>query len=135
MHLAFGASVVVMRRWDAAQALELIERAPGDHHAHGPGQLPAHPRVARTTCGIGTTCRALKLVVHAAAPCPVPLKRAFMDFVGRGQGLGVLRRVGGRRHRDLAGGVAGNGRAASGGRFPGNEFVILDDDGNELPAG
>ena len=24
----------------------------------------------------------LKIVVHAAAPCPVPLKRAFMDFVG-----------------------------------------------------
>src|SRR6185503_15191224 len=24
----------------------------------------------------------LRLVVHAAAPCPVPLKRAFMEYVG-----------------------------------------------------
>src|SRR5262249_57486604 len=30
----------------------------------------------------GYDLSSLKIVVHAAAPCPVPLKRAFMDFVG-----------------------------------------------------
>ena len=79
--------------------------ATGHEHAHGPRELPADPR------GAGATRDRLRhlepeAVLHAAAPCPVPLKRAFMDFVGAGQGVGVLRRVRGRRHGHLAAGVA-----------------------------
>ncbi len=57
MHLAFGATVVIMARWDAEEALALIERRPGHEHAHGAGQLPAHPRAARGDARPRTTSR------------------------------------------------------------------------------
>jgi len=76
----------------------------------------------------------LKMVVHAAAPCPVPLKRAFMDFVGT------------EKVWEYYGASEGGGTVISpeewlahpgsvGRPFPGNEFVILDDDGHALLAG
>jgi long-chain acyl-CoA synthetase len=76
----------------------------------------------------------LKLVLHAAAPCPVPLKREFMDFVGA------------EKVWEYYGASEGGGTVISpqewlehpgsvGKPFPGNEFVILDDDGVVLPPG
>ncbi len=73
-------------------------------------------------------------MLHAAAPCPVPLKRAFMDFVGA------------EKVWEYYGASEGGGTVISpqewlehpgsvGKPFPGNEFVILDDDGNALGAG
>jgi long-chain acyl-CoA synthetase len=133
MHLAFGASVVVMRRWDAARALELIAR----HHVTTTHMVPANfQRILALPADVlaGADLSSLKLVVHAAAPCPVPLKRAFMELVGA------------QKVWEYYGASEGGGtvispeewleRPGSVGRpFPGNEFVILDDDGNELPAG
>jgi Acyl-CoA synthetases (AMP-forming)/AMP-acid ligases II len=133
MHLAFGASVVVMRRWDAQRALELIER----HGVTTTHMVPANfqrilalPEDVRNRYDLST----LKMAVHAAAPCPVPLKRAFMDFVGT------------EKVWEYYGASEGGGTVISpqewlerpgsvGKPFPGNEFVILDDDGNRLPAG
>jgi long-chain acyl-CoA synthetase len=76
----------------------------------------------------------LKIVVHAAAPCPVPLKRAFMDFVGADKVW------------EYFGASEGGGTVISpqewlehpgsvGRPFPGNEFQIVDDNGNVLPPG
>src|SRR5690349_2212512 len=81
MHLAFGGTVVVMRKWDAQRGLELVEqfRVTNTH------MVPANftrildlPEDVRSASDLSS----LKIVAHAAAPCPVPLKRAFMDFVG-----------------------------------------------------
>ncbi len=133
MHLAFGASVVVMRRWDAAHALALIEQ----HRVTTTHMVPANfQRILALpdTVRVGYDLSSLKLVVHAAAPCPVPLKRAFMEFVGA------------EKVWEYYGASEGGGtvispeewleRPGSVGRpFPGNEFVILDDDGGELPCG
>ncbi len=133
MHLAFGAAVVVMRRWDAEEALALIER----HRVTTAHMVPANfqrilalPDEVRDRYDLSS----LKIVVHAAAPCPVPLKRAFMDFVGADKVW------------EYYGASEGGGTVISpeewlakpgsvGRPFPGNEFVILDDDGTELPAG
>src|SRR4030095_1402323 len=81
MHLAFGASVVIMPKWDARGGLELIER----WRVTNVHMVPANftrilelPEDGRN----GYDRSPLNLLVHAAAPCPVSLKRAFMDFVG-----------------------------------------------------
>jgi long-chain acyl-CoA synthetase len=73
----------------------------------------------------------LKLVVHAAAPCPVSVKRSFMSFVGPD------------RVWEYYGASEGGGTVISpeewlqhpgsvGKPFPGNEIVVLGDDGQEL---
>jgi long-chain acyl-CoA synthetase len=133
MHIALGATVVVMERWDAAEALAIIERdrVTSTHMVPANFQrilaLPAETRDA-------FDLSSLKLVLHAAAPCPVPLKRAFMDFVGADKVW------------EYYGASEGGGTVISpqewlehpgsvGKPFPGNEFVILDDDGTVLPAG
>jgi long-chain acyl-CoA synthetase len=133
MHLAFGGSVVIMRRWDAEDALRLIER----HRVTNAHLVPANfsrilalPDDVRSRYDLSS----LKLVVHAAAPCPVPLKRAFMDFVGADKVW------------EYYGASEGGGTVISpaewlahpgsvGRPFPGNEFRILDDDGSPLPVG
>jgi long-chain acyl-CoA synthetase len=133
MHLALGATVVVMPRWDAREALALIER----HRVTSTHMVPANfqrilalPEDERARYDLSS----LRLVVHAAAPCPVPLKRAFMEFVGPDKVF------------EYYGASEGGGTAITpqewlehpgsvGRPFPGNEFVILDDDGRELPVG
>lgn len=133
MHLAFGASVVIMRRWDAHHALELIERERVTTTHMVPAnfqRILALPEADRAAFDPSS----LKMVIHAAAPCPVPLKRDFMDFVGA------------EKVWEYYGASEGGGtvispeewleRPGSVGRpFPGTEFLILDDDGTELPAG
>lgn len=133
MHLALGATVVVMPRWDARDALALVER----HRVTSTHMVPANfqrilalPEDERSRYDLSS----LRLVVHAAAPCPIPLKRAFMDFVGA------------EKVFEYYGASEGGGTfitpqewlehpGSVGKPFPGNEFVILDDDGNELPVG
>jgi long-chain acyl-CoA synthetase len=133
MHLAFGATVVIMPKWDPQQCLELIERWRVTNVHMVPAnftRLLALPEDVRTRYDLSS----LKIVVHAAAPCPVPLKRAFMDFVGTDKVW------------EYFGASEGGGTVISplewlehpgsvGKPFPGNEFAILDDDGNELPPG
>jgi long-chain acyl-CoA synthetase len=133
MNLALGATVVVMTRWDAQQALEIIQRdrVTSTHMVPANFQrILALPEATRDSYDLSS----LKLVLHAAAPCPVPLKRAFMDFVGP------------EKVWEYYGASEGGGTVISpqewlehpgsvGKPFPGNEFVILDDDGNVLPAG
>jgi long-chain acyl-CoA synthetase len=133
MHLALGATVVVMVRWDAEQALAIIERdrVTSTHMVPANFQrILALPEATRDRYDLSS----LKLVLHAAAPCPVPLKRAFMDFVGADKVW------------EYYGASEGGGTVISpadwlehpgsvGKPFPGNEFVILDDDGDLLPVG
>ncbi len=133
MHLAFGGQVVVMKRWDAGGALSLIEtyRVTTTHMVPANFQrLLALPPEQRGAHDLSS----LNVVVHAAAPCPVELKRAFMGFVGADKVW------------EYYGASEGGGTVISpqewlehpgsvGKPFPGNEFVILDDDGNELATG
>jgi len=133
MHLALGATVVVMPRWDAREALGLIEdlRVTTTHMVPANFQRILALEPAERD---GRDLSSLRYVVHAAAPCPIPLKRAFMDLVGA------------EKVFEYYGASEGGGTAITpqewlehpgsvGRPFPGNEFVILDDDGNEVPTG
>jgi long-chain acyl-CoA synthetase len=133
MHLALGATVVVMVRWDSEEALRIIERdgVTSTHMVPANFQrLLALPEATRNRYDLSS----LKLVLHAAAPCPVPLKRGFMDFVGADKVW------------EYYGASEGGGTVISpqewlehpgsvGRPFPGTEFVILDDNGERLPPG
>jgi long-chain acyl-CoA synthetase len=133
MHLALGASVVIMPKWDARECLELIERWRVTNVHMVPAnftRILALPEDERSKFDLSS----LKIVVHAAAPCPVPLKRAFMDFVGAdkvweyygaSEGGGTV--ITPQEWLEHPGSV--------GKPLPGTEFRILDDDGNVLPPG
>jgi long-chain acyl-CoA synthetase len=76
-----GATVVVMERFDAEQALRLIQDRRVTHSQWVPTmfvrllKLPPETRSAYDL-------RSLRWAVHAAAPCPVPVKRAMIGWWG-----------------------------------------------------
>jgi len=133
IHLALGATVVCMRRWDAAEALACIAR----HRVTTAHMVPANfqrilalPEAVRAAADVSS----LRLVIHAAAPCPVPLKRAIMAFFGP------------EKVWEYYGASEGGGTVISpqewlehpgsvGRPYPGTELLILDDDGNPCPPG
>lgn len=133
MHLALGATVVVLPEWDASGALAAIERWGCTNTHMVPAnfirilELPAENRIA-------FELSTLRVVMHAAAPCPIPLKRATMDFFGADKVW------------EYYGASEGGGTMISptewlehpgsvGRPFPGNDFRILDEDGSEVPQG
>jgi acyl-CoA synthetase (AMP-forming)/AMP-acid ligase II len=78
---AGGGSVHVMDRFDAADALELLEREAITHSQWVPTmfqRLLALPAERRAAFHAPQHRRA----IHGAAPCPVPLKRAMIDWWG-----------------------------------------------------
>lgn len=130
MHLAMGATVVIMAKWDPRESLELIERWRVTNVHMVPANFTRILNLPETERS-GFDLSSLKMVLHAAAPCPVPLKRAFMDFVGAdkvweyygaSEGGGTV--IPPQEWLEHPGSV--------GKPFPGNEFRILDDDGREL---
>ena len=76
-----GGTVVVMDRFDARQCLELIERYRVTQAQFVPTmfvrllRLPQHERERRDLSS-------LEYVVHAAAPCPIAVKRQMIDWWG-----------------------------------------------------
>jgi long-chain acyl-CoA synthetase len=76
-----GACVVVMEHFDPRRCLELIERYRVTHAQFVPTmfirllRLPEEERRRYDTSS-------LRFVVHAAAPCPVPVKRQMIDWWG-----------------------------------------------------
>jgi long-chain acyl-CoA synthetase len=130
--LNVGHSLVVMGRFDAAEALRLIEAhrvfsaymVPTQFHRLL--QLPADVRAAADVSSLHS-------VVHSAAPCPLEVKRALIEWWGPV----VWETYGGmegpatiaKPHRWLE-------RPGTVGRaIRGTRLAILDDDGRELPAG
>lgn len=76
-----GGTVVVMERFDAERALALIERHAVTHATFVPThfvRLLKLPEAARSVHDVSS----LRFAIHAAAPCPVPVKRAMMEWWG-----------------------------------------------------
>jgi acyl-CoA synthetase (AMP-forming)/AMP-acid ligase II len=127
-----GGTVVVMDRFDAEKALDLIQRYRITHATFVPThfvrllKLPADVRAAFDPSS-------LKAVVHAAAPCPVPIKQAMLDWWGpivheyySGTETCGITALSAAEWLEKPGSV---GRAVLG------TLKITDDEGNELPRG
>lgn len=81
IQLRIGATSVVMRQFDATEALAMIQdqRITTSQwvptHFHRMLRLPEH---VRTRFDLSSH----RIAVHAAAPCPIPVKRAMIDWWG-----------------------------------------------------
>ncbi len=128
-----GATVVAQHRFDPAGLLDLVGRHRVTTTLLVPTQLtrllrlPEHVRAAADTSS-------LRSVVHGAAPCPEPLKRAVLDWLGPvvqefygGTEGGFLTFIDAEEWLARPGSV---GRAV-----PIVEIVVLDDEGEPVPAG
>ena len=76
-----GASVVVMETFDPAECLSAIERYRVTHAQFVPTMFTRMlrlPEEERNRYDLSS----LRWVVHAAAPCPVPVKQAMLDWWG-----------------------------------------------------
>ena len=79
--LTCGTPVVVMREWDAEQTLRLIERYRITHTHLVPTmfhRLLGLPEAVRSRYDLTS----LRAVVHGAAPCPIEVKRAMIEWWG-----------------------------------------------------
>ena len=79
--LRLGATVVVMEHFDPARCLELIERHGVTHAQFVPTMFVRMLRLPETS-GRGHDLSSLRSVVHAAAPCPVAVKRQMLEWWG-----------------------------------------------------
>jgi len=130
MHL--GHPVVLMDKWDGERMLELIDRyrvttshmVPTQFH-----RMLALPEEVRAKYD----CSSTRVMVHAAAPCPVPVKQQMLDWWGDSiheyyaatEGGGTI--VSPQEWRERPGTV---GKA-----WAGSAVVIRDDEGDDLPTG
>lgn len=130
--LRLGGTVIVMDRFDAETALALIERYRVTHATWVPThfvRLLKLPENIRTGYDHGS----LKAVIHAAAPCPVPVKQAMIDWWGpivheyySGTECCGITALSASEWLERPGSV---GRAVLG------TVKIVDDQGQEAPAG
>lgn len=79
--MALGATVVMMEKFDAEESLALIEKYQVTHAqfvATMFGRMLKLPDEVRTKYDLSS----LRSVIHGAAPCPVPVKQAMIDWLG-----------------------------------------------------
>ncbi len=133
MHIVLGGTVVILPKFDAEEALRLVEQ----EHVTTTHMVPTMfvrilnlPQSVRQRYDLSS----LKSVVHAAAPCPVDVKWRIMDLFGPDTVYEyyAATEVGGTyippdEWRKKPGSV---GRP-----FPGATVKIFDDDGNECAPG
>ena len=127
-----GVTVVMMEHFDAARFLELVDE-------HGVTITQVVPTMFVRMLRLPEEQRAaydlssLRRILHNAAPCPIPIKEQMIEWVGpilnesyaatEGHGATVVDSHEWLAHKGTV------GRAAIG------EIHIVDDVGNELPAG
>ena len=131
--LHFEHPVVMMARWDAEEALRLVER----HRVTTTHMVPTQfhrllllPEEVRRRYDVAS----LRHVLHAAAPCPIDVKRRMLEwwgpviyeYYGATEGGGTL-----ATPQEWLAHPGTVGRAWGSGA----EVRILDDDGKECPPG
>jgi len=127
-----GGTVIVMERFDPAQFLELVEKYQVTHTQMVPtmfSRLLKLPDEVRAKANVST----LESVIHAAAPCPVPVKEQMIEWFGpiileyygatEANGFTLCNSEEWLAHRGTV------GKPVLG------ELVILDEDGKECPVG
>src|SRR5580658_9549237 len=130
MSLNEGGTVVIMTKWDATEALRLIEA----ERVTTAQMVPANFIRILEADWRAYDRSSVRKILHAAAPCPVPVKRKIIDvfpagaiweYYGASEGMASV--ISPEEWLTKPGSV---GRP-----FPGLSVRILDDDGAELPPG
>jgi acyl-CoA synthetase (AMP-forming)/AMP-acid ligase II len=130
--LAIGGTTIVMEQFDPEQSLRLIEQ----HRVDVTQWVPTHfVRLLKLSaeCRGAYDLSSLRLAVHAAAPCPVAVKREMINWWGP-----ILLEYYGSSEQtaltiiDSAEWLAHEGSV---GRCFNGKLHICDDDGRELPVG
>jgi len=130
--LRAGGTVIVMENFDPEHYLQLVERYRVTHSQLVPtmfSRMLKLPEEVRNKYDLSS----LEVAIHAAAPCPVPVKRQMIDWWGP-----IV--------REYYSATEGMGFAACDseewlehpgtvGRIVSGELHICDDDMNELPRG
>lgn len=130
--LRMGGTVVIMERFDAAEYLALIERHSVTHSQLVPtmfSRLLKLPDEVRSRHDLSS----LEIAIHAAAPCPVAVKEAMIEwwgpiiheYYGATEGLGFAACD---SHEWLA-------HRGTVGKIVFGELRVLDDDMQEVPNG
>ena len=130
--LRLGGTSIIMEHFDAEQSLALIEKHQASHSQWVPTmfvRMQKLPQEVRDKYDVSS----MQVAVHAAAPCPVPVKQAMIDWWGP-----VL--------FEYYAGTEGNGitmikseewlnRPGSVGKAVVGVLHIVDEGGEELPVG
>ena len=127
-----GGTVVMMRRFDALESLRLIERHRITHSQWVPTmfvRMLKLPKPAREQFDLSSH----RFAIHAAAPCPLEVKRQMIDWWGPiiYEYYGATERIGVTQldSREWLAHPGSVGKAVLG------ILRICDDEGNELPGG
>src|SRR5262245_3340165 len=127
-----GHCVVYMDSWDAEQALALVERHRVTNTHMVPTQfkrLLALPEEAQQRYDLSS----MRWLLHAAAPCPVGIKQAMLDWWGPRVYEYYAATEGGGTIATPQDWLARPGTVAR--PWPTSEIMIADDEGNERPPG
>lgn len=128
----YGGAVVIMERFDPLEALALIERYGVTHSQWVPTMFVRMLKLSEEQRA-RHDLSSLEVAIHAAAPCPVPVKHQMIAWWGP-------------KLYEYYAGTEGNGstiinshewlkKPGSVGRTTVAKLHILDEDFNELPAG
>jgi long-chain acyl-CoA synthetase len=130
--LRLGGTTVVMEHFDAQQWLALVERHQVTHCQMVPVMFSRLLRLPEDVRA-GYDTSSLECIVHAAAPCPVHVKQAMIDWLGPiiTEYYGATE-AHGFTFCDSAQWLAHPGTV---GRPILGELLILDDDGQPCPTG
>ena len=130
--ILLGGTLVVMEHFDPEDYLRLVERHRVTHSQLVPtmfARMLKLPEAARRRYDLSS----LEAVVHAAAPCPVPVKRAMIQWWGpiiheyyaATEGMGIT----------LCDSEEWLAHPGTVGRTVFGELHVLDDTGREVPTG
>ena len=130
--LRFGGTLIVMERFDEEDYLRLVEKYRVTHTQLVPtmfSRMLKLPEAVRRRYDLSS----LEAAVHGAAPCPVPVKQAMIDwwgpiiheYYGATEGIGLVM-------CDSAEWLAHKGTI---GRTLAGELHVLDDEMREVPTG
>ena len=130
--LQMGHTLVYMDKWDAEETLRLIAQ----YKITNTHMVPTHfkrllslPEDVRERHDVSS----MRWAIHAAAPCPVPIKHAMLDWWGDCIWEYYAATEGGGTIASPADWRAHPGTVGK--AWPISELLIVDDEGTEVPAG
>lgn len=133
MALLQGHHVVLMGRFDAERVLALTEAHRATWLYTVPtmmGRMLRLPEEVRASADLSS----LRTVLHVGAPCPPPVKRAFLDWVGPEKVIELYSATEAQANTMLDG-VEWLAHPGSVGQVQRGAMTVRDEDFRELPAG